>query len=325
MAQNSNRCGYFCHKCKTGKEDIMINCFACDANFHAKCIGLTGSMADKINLDKGFHYYCPLHKELSTKALLFKLSQMQKLNIKLLNIVDEFKDVLNYNADDLLKQLDSTRSTNNIAVSDFVSKIEPPNVATRSQNVKNLKRKPEKTNSGIIEKKQRDEEQTSTPQNLNVSTVTIDLCNTVHIQDPLPSTSGEFSNLHRVDMEKLNSITKSPSVNLVERGSPRTVTKHLKLATRAKSLFITGIDKETSVDDIREFLSQFYDSDQLKDIHVNKINSKSMTYVSFRIFCSPNSYDEMVNIWKNEGVSAREFTDARKRYPSGHQSAAPKN
>lgn len=67
----------------TNKEDWMIHCFACDVNFHAKCIGFNGSLADKVNTDTGFHYYYEAHKSVSVKSLLYKLNCFQKLNTKL--------------------------------------------------------------------------------------------------------------------------------------------------------------------------------------------------------------------------------------------------
>ncbi|KAL5282275.1 hypothetical protein ACFFRR_005456 [Megaselia abdita] len=97
----------------------MINCFACDANFHIKCLGLNGNMADKISTDSGFHYYCENHKSLSVKSLLYKLSSFQKLNEKLKQLLDEFSELSRYRPEDLIRNLEMDQSNN---VSSFSTK-----------------------------------------------------------------------------------------------------------------------------------------------------------------------------------------------------------
>lgn len=91
--------------------------------------------------------------------------------------------------------------------------------------------------------------------------------------------------------------------------SNRTVTKHLKLAVRPKSMFLTGLDIETTTDDIKEYASQFFDNDVVSDLKILKINSRSNTYISFKLFCPPDLFEEFLSMWKNEGISARPFTD----------------
>lgn len=87
------------------------------------------------------------------------------------------------------------------------------------------------------------------------------------------------------------------------------ITKHLKLAQRPKSMFLTGLDIGTSVDDIKEFASQFFDENVVNGLRVYKINSKSNTYVSFKLFCDPELFDDFIKIWKQEGIVARNFVD----------------
>lgn len=122
---------------------------------------------------------------------------------------------------------------------------------------------------------------------------------------------------------KIVDNTTSDSSTSQTNGGKRPLSKHLKLAVRPKSMFISGLDIETTIDDIKDYASQFFDNDIMKDLKVLKINSKSNTYVSFKLFCPPDLFDDFLKIWKNEGILARPFTDDYVNHAS--KKSSPKN
>lgn len=319
---NLNRFGYFCHKCQTDKEDRMINCFACDANFHAKCIGLNGNMADKISADTGFHYYCDSHKNISVKSLLKKLSCFQNLNLKLKQLLEEFSEMSNYSPEELLKSLETKESMNKRMLSNFTSKKDDYElkVTTRS-NKPAVKRKTE-TNSLIVAKKGREND-------INILEST---------PESTPKTTHESNSQLQKPIEKAqntptsnNDMVNSPTPTFTSSSTLRIATQHqqhpqneiqpaqlgrqllgnrLRLASKPpkmKSLYISRLDFETTEDELKSYLNDVGGSDILKNTKIFKLSCRSKYFSSFKIICQETSFNEILTYFREAGAIAREF------------------
>ena len=95
----------------------------CKNYFHAKCAGLTGSIADKIaDAGIGLYWYCEFCRKTSPSALAFKISNISQsissLGARLAGIYNDFKVLVSE-----FKSLDSFGSPQ---VSDSPMKPPPP-------------------------------------------------------------------------------------------------------------------------------------------------------------------------------------------------------
>lgn len=324
MAQisNSKKFGFFCHKCKRDNEDRMINCFACDANFHAKCIGLNGNMADKINADSGFHYYCESHKNISVKTVLYKLSCFQKLNQQLKTLLDEFTSLSNYNADELLKNLETRQSSNDDVFSNFTSFEKRPtrSDSNNNHNKKELKRKTN-NESGIPPKIAKEQQSSNlTPvnhQNINGA--------------PTPSSS-ELSMNNVIDETFISSVTMNVALqnSSTENHTPLpTQNGKLRIAQKPpklKSIYVSRLDINTDENEVKTYLSNVAGPDIVKDLKIFKLNSSRNKYFSsFKIICHEAVFEMITRFFIDDGAIAREFVYNTVNISNQTQNQASKN
>lgn len=258
MAVNLNRFGFFCHKCKTEKDSpVMIHCFACDANFHPQCIGLNGSMADKIKDDNGFHYYCKDHKDLSVKSLLFKLKRIQDLNSKLTNVINEYKDLFDFDPKSILNSLEEKQEMN-----DLTFKKAKATLSERAICASKRKNTTQNIDAMVVSKKSKDDAiEAQTEQNSN-------------IEQP-------------INVENIAQNSSNPSYAEVahafqkpEELLPISNEVTLEVAPLSKKVFLTGLSTSMSTENVKKYIEHKLN---IVDINVRKMrlhdNADHSTFV----------------------------------------------
>uniref|UniRef100_T1GMX2 Uncharacterized protein n=1 Tax=Megaselia scalaris TaxID=36166 RepID=T1GMX2_MEGSC len=68
-------------------------------------------MADKISRDRGFHYYCEKHRNISVSELLKKLAKLQSFHVELKLLTDKYKDILEAPVVSDLRKLEKEKLT----------------------------------------------------------------------------------------------------------------------------------------------------------------------------------------------------------------------
>lgn len=322
MAPTSNKFGYFCHKCRKENEDRMIHCFACDANFHAKCIGLNGSMADKINCDSGFHYYCEKHKNLSVKTLLYKLSCFQKLNNKLKMLLEEFSNLENYRPDVLLEELEAQQFINEDMLIDSTN---------GKKDTRRERKRKAHIDSQIASKIRKDKNpfdstaqvsshiqasRTSVSGNLQSDDVTAQTSS--HIEPSSASVSGALPSVDDViDCDETFTSSVVTNVGVPKQSSSLTTLPtlssqngRLRIATKPpknKSIYVSRLDVQTDENEVKTYLSDVGGPEILNELKIFKLNSRSSYFSSFKIICPEALFDKIVHFFNEDGAVAREF------------------
>lgn len=299
---NAMSSGYFCCTCNKEHEDIMIRCFACDKQFHAKCIKINGSFADKITHDRGFHYYCELHRDLSVSDLLKKIAKLQTFHVEMKMMMDKYKDVLELQPVSELKRLENIRVTVPSAVESSGRKLRNSTKRLTSELASTDQHKKKKVNRQETEFMPIMEVDDAGPSCENSQP-----CEIVNVFDSLQSIESI-----RPIAPITNVISESalPSSNDVEIVAPI-----LNCVPRKKSIFLSGCDANTTVEDINNFIN-FY-TGRLDNLNIRKMNFREpKLYSSFVIDVGR---DEQLfqkvctsNFWPKNSI-VREYDFFRKR------------
>ncbi|KAL5283549.1 hypothetical protein ACFFRR_006042 [Megaselia abdita] len=251
--------GYFCHKCKKDDEDLMIHCFSCDANFHAGCIGIKGRMIDKVNFDDGFHFYCPEHRKLSVSSLLNKISSLKKLNVQLTQLIENYKDVLDFDPDTLSKELE-IRKIKNVAESESLV-AKPVDVVP----VRQL-RKTTVNASSLMKAKVRCESSNINIEqeaSKNVDSLQLNLNNQLN---------GEMTYAEVIlipDNTEINSTQNQPLRAAKEPAKP------LSGAPPLKKIVLNGVYQHATVEDVKQHISNKCGREVSSQVHVTKMRLNS--------------------------------------------------
>ena len=320
MLHADNSDGNLCSKCKSSDDDIMIHCFACNAFFHIHCIGLPAEMAHKMGTDTGFHYYCESHRNLSISSLLLKMTKMQSLNMDLKQLMENYESVINVNFDDLYANLETAKENNFVSTGDDVSSLEllPSPLLQPQSSKKPIKKK---TNSLL--------KSTLTPNRRNTTNVTVNRGTSGTRNKRTPGTSVKNATINDVNSasQLVQTPLEIPSTVPVETEdvgpgieAPQTSVSVplLNCVAPSRSIFLSGLNVETSVDDITNYIN-YHASNEL-NIPIRKMQFKSVRpYSSFVLNIGRNEklFTDLCNVkfWPCNAI-VREYQFFQNRQPN---------
>lgn len=293
--------GYFCSACNKDGEDIMIHCFACDKQFHAKCIKINGNLADKIKHDRGFHYYCELHRDLSVSDLLKKIAKLQSFHVEMKLMMDKYKEVLDMNPESELKRLDT--------IKDVMSMTSSSIAPSASRKLRSSTKKPSANVASTDQqkKKKSDTSQTELPLLIEIDDTACD-ASEPSISVDVSAYSCTTGSLPESRVDILSTATFAPTCQSREN---ILVPPKLNCVPRKKSVFLSGCDVATTVQEINDFIN-FYTGSQ-NDLNIRKMKFRDpKQYSSFVIDVGRNEqlFEKLcaANFWpKNSIVREYEF------------------
>lgn len=90
--------------------------------------------------------------------------------------------------------------------------------------------------------------------------------------------------------------------------------KLITLAPRRRTIFMSGLAINNTVEDIRKYVFEILDdSISQNEIHIFNISPRSnCSHTSFKLVCPASVFEKLLEVFREDGIVAREFQDHRK-------------
>lgn len=267
-------------------------------------------MADKINLDSGFHYYCEKHKTLSVKTLLYKLSCFQKFNDKLKHLLEEFTEISNYRPEDLLKSLETQQLSNEQSLLENRVPIPTPELRLTTRRGK---RKNTSAVCEVPEKQPCDGRRDLTvaqPVAGGSKTIVSTRQTKIPIQNVPAQQETDIDETTPRPLIRSTAPQNGPTLTQQASSLRPQTSSRLRIAQKPpkfKSIYLSGLDLESTVDEIISYLSESLGGEMSMNLRVFKLNCRSRYFTSFKIICPENHFVSILDVLKEDGLKAHEF------------------